>query len=174
MTTEELWRAIPWAPGYDVSEYGQIASWKPVRKNNPTPKERRLLKPARDKDGYARYTLQGPASKKMYVRACRVVASVWYGGPSPGMVVRHLDGDNTNDHYTNLRWGTPAENIEDSIRHGVLVRGSAVNTSRLSEQQVRVILASKETLSELARKYDVTVGAIWHIRNKRSWKHVST
>lgn len=168
----EEWRPIPWAPGYEVSEFGRIASWKPVRNNNPPPETRRMLKPAVDKDGYRRYTLRTPQGERLYVRACRVVAQVWYGDPSSGQIVRHLDGVNTNDHFSNLLWGTPAENSADAIKHGTVARGACVNTSRLSEAQVREVLTSNASHTALARAFGVTVGAIWHIRNKRSWKHV--
>ena len=40
-------------------------------------------------------------------------------GPRPnGAVVRHLDGNPSNNAIENLQWGTPAENAEDTIRHG--------------------------------------------------------
>lgn len=34
---------------------------------------------------------------------------VWYDG--------HLDGDPTNNHLDNLRWGTHQENVDDMTRH---------------------------------------------------------
>lgn len=43
-------------------------------------------------------------------------------GPRPdgeaGRHIRHLDDDLTNNHWTNLAYGTPRENTADSIRSG--------------------------------------------------------
>jgi hypothetical protein len=41
--------------------------------------------------------------------------------PSLDHVGRHLDGDRLRNVPANLAWGTPAENIADSIRHGTHV-----------------------------------------------------
>ena len=37
--------------------------------------------------------------------------------PSVAHVVRHLDGDKTNNHILNLAWGTQWDNMQDMKRH---------------------------------------------------------
>lgn len=44
---------------------------------------------------------------------------------------------------------------------------------RLTEQQVREIRASDAPHVELAARFGVTHGAIWHVRTRRTWSHVS-
>jgi hypothetical protein len=34
------------------------------------------------------------------------------------MLTRHLDDDMSNNHLSNLRYGTPAENCQDMFDHG--------------------------------------------------------
>ena len=47
------------------------------------------------------------------------LVALTYIGPCPeGMQIRHLDDDFTNNHWTNLAYGTPKENIADSIATG--------------------------------------------------------
>jgi hypothetical protein len=48
----------------------------------------------------------------------RLVALMAYGPGRPGEVVRHLDGDPTNNHPSNLAYGTPRDNVRDSFRLG--------------------------------------------------------
>ncbi len=166
------WKQIKWAPDYEVSSGGLVASWKPFRNCAPAPTQRRLLSIARDKDGYAKVVVFTQEGKRKTCRVCRLVAEVWHGSPSDGQVVRHLDGNNQNDAAYNLKWGTPAENSNDSKMHGTWAHGKKVNTCKLTQEQVAEALTTKTGHSELARKFGVTPGAIWHIRNKRSWKHV--
>lgn len=45
--------------------------------------------------------------------------------------------------------------------------------TRLNEEQVREIRASKESHAELARRMGISHGAIWHVRTHRTWKHVT-
>jgi hypothetical protein len=168
-----MWKKVPFASSYEVSFDGQVASWKPYRNFAPTPTERRLLKPAMDKDGYARVILHMDNGKRKAFRVCRLIAEVWHGPPTLKQVVRHLDGNNQNDSASNLKWGTPKENSNDSKLHKTWVHGSKVNTCKLNESQVIEALTTSTSHSELSRKFNVSVGAIWHIRNKRSWKHVS-
>ena len=167
------WKKIPWALDYEVSSCGQVASWKPFRKNAPKPNEKRLLILGRDKDGYAKVTLTTNQGTKKYVRICRLVAELWHGPPpSCNSVVRHLDGNNQNNLQINLKWGTNLENSHDSLLHGTRIRGTKVNTCKLNEIQVIEVLHSELGHSDLAKKFGVTPSAIWHIRNKRSWTHV--
>lgn len=167
------WKRLPFADSYEVSSDGQVASWKPYRNYAPMPTDRRLLTPNRDKDGYAKVTIRLNNGKTKTFRVCRLVAEMWHGAPTKGQVVRHLDGNNHNDNASNLKWGTPAENSHDSKLHNTWVHGRKVNTCKLTENQVIEALTTSTSHSELARKFNVSVGAIWHIRNKRSWKHVS-
>lgn len=168
----EEWRPIKGEPGYEVSSFGRVRSWKPLRNFAPAPSEPRVLKSGTDKDGYQRVCLYQHGVSRNEFRVCALVYEAWHGPRPSGAVVRHLDGVNTNDHRDNLAWGTPKQNSMDSQKHGTWVHGPRVNTAKLTEADVREILASDLGHSELARRYGVTPGAIWHIRDNRTWKHV--
>jgi len=169
---EEIrWRPIPSAPGYFVASDGCIGSMKPYRRNAPVPQAPRKLLAKLDKDGYRTHVLY-ISGKRASIRACRVVCEVFNGAPKPGQVVRHLDGSKTNDSPENLVWGTPKENSADMETHGTRLKGSAINTSRLTAEQVQFIRCSDRGHSDLAREFGVTPTAIWFIRAGRVWKHV--
>lgn len=53
-----------------------------------------------------------------------LVARAFLGERLPGQVVRHLDGDHSNNSVDNLQYGTPSENTHDSIRHKTHYYGS--------------------------------------------------
>lgn len=68
-----------------------------------------------------------------------------------------------------LRWATRAENEADKVRHGTLRRGRSINTSKLSEDDVRSIRASAERGTVLAERFGVSTAAISSIRKRHSW-----
>lgn len=52
-------------------------------------------------------------------------------GPRPeGAVCCHIDGDPTNNHVTNLRWGSYSDNNHDLVRHGTHFQASKTHCSK--------------------------------------------
>jgi hypothetical protein len=95
------------------------------------------------------------------------------------MMVRHLDGHNTNDRLDNLAWGTASENQQDAVRHGtqsgLKVRGESTPNHKITEADVIEIrrLAGtmpQRAIGELVGLTQTTVGQI--IR-RQAWKHVA-
>lgn len=73
---------------------------------------------------------------------------------------------------SHLFLGTQIDNIFDMIakgRHRVPV-GVAVNTAKLSEDNVRSIRQSHGSAKGLAAEFGVTTGTIYHIRRGHTWK----
>lgn len=48
----------------------------------------------------------------------RLVALAFIGSPESGQEACHADGDKLNPCVENLYWGTRADNLADSVRHG--------------------------------------------------------
>lgn len=50
----------------------------------------------------------------------RLVCRNFIDNPNPTIfnIVRHLNGDRADCHYTNLRWGTQRDNMHDAMDHG--------------------------------------------------------
>lgn len=101
-----------------------------------------------------------------------------FNGPPPfeGAVVRHLDGDSLNNCADNLAWGTPKENSEDAIRHGVRPRGERVNTSKLKAGEVvemRRLADEGETPRALGERYGIATTGVYLILKRRRWTHVA-
>jgi hypothetical protein len=74
--------------------------------------------------------------------------------------------------------GTALDNIADMNAKGrratiPVRRGQEASKTKLNEQDVIEITASKKPNKELARAYGVTAAAIWNIRRGRSWRHIT-
>lgn len=78
-----------------------------------------------------------------------------------------------NPHH--LWEGTPGENMDDKTAKGRGSFGEAVNTAKLSEEDVSNILrraARGEMQLHIATSYNVSPGAVSCIVKRKSWKHV--
>ena len=106
---------------YWVSEDGKVYSYFPPSNwkcSKPHPgkitKERwKIRKPFLDKGGYKCITFS-PTPKeprKLAHKIHRIVAELYVPGYFEGAHVDHIDGNRTNNHYTNLQWCTPEYNL---------------------------------------------------------------
>lgn len=66
-----------------------------------------------------------------------------------------------------LRWGTARDNQLDRFVSGT------ITSSVLTEEDVKVIRSSPEKAQTVADKFNVTLGTIYDIRQRRTWKHVA-
>lgn len=101
-------RPVASAPRYWVSDRGRVYYLKRGRL--------RRMKQQTNPDGYRRVTLYVAGAKvSLYVHRLVLLAFV---GPCPaGLEACHGDGNQKNNHLTNLRWDTPKMNAADRIRH---------------------------------------------------------
>jgi len=85
------------------------------------------------------------------------------------MEVLHSDGTRDNNALSNLRYGTHAENCEDTARHGRAHRGAKHHMTKLTEADVLNIRESNWSGVALAARYGVTPDVISKIRHRKSW-----
>lgn len=88
----------------------------------------------------------------------------------PGLLVRHMCGNPMCCEPTHLRGGTAHQNNLDTLRHG------RNRSSVLTKRDVRSIREMAErglSNTAIARIYNVTRTSIYHIVNRKTWKHVS-
>lgn len=95
-------------------------------------------------------------------------------GPIPaGQWVLHRCDNPACVRPSHLFLGSAQENVDDMVRKGRQNRGEARPIARLNETIVREIRASKENNCALARRYQVNVSTVRHVRIGRTWGHVS-
>lgn len=72
--------------------------------------------------------------------------------------------------------GTQADNVADMWDKGRARQGkpegSSHGMSKLTEELVREIRASKENGPAIARRLSISTSQVYDIRNRRSWKHI--
>lgn len=102
LTKWRAWQPIP-GMNYEASNDGLI------RRVGTT----YIMKQSLRADGYYQIRLHSKTYKVHYL-----VALAWHGTPATGLEVRHMDGVRTNNQWTNLRYGTRSENMQDKDRHG--------------------------------------------------------
>ncbi len=128
---------------------------------------------AKGLNGYGRFKAEG----KLYLP--HRLAWEWENGPIPaGMVVCHRCDNPSCVNPTHLFCGTQSENMLDAKSKGRLndLSGERNRSSRLTEGQVlrirEIYARGKTTHRELARIYEVSETAIWHIVNRSTWQHI--
>ena len=156
---------------YIVSENGIIFNTKTCE-----------IKKSRDnvkgKDRHQRVSIK---NKSYYLS--RIVAEAFVPNPRPKKykLVRHLDDDPYNNHYTNLKWGTPKQNTRDAIRnkrivydeHRKYAKGDLHGNRVLDSKKVKKIikLLNKSTpLKEISDKFGVDIDVVRHIYKGTSWR----
>jgi hypothetical protein len=116
----EMWLpVVGWETGYEVSSYGRVRSItrQIVHKNGRTHTyQGKILQPTiHPKGGYLLYNLTQP---RRTVTGHVLFMRTFVGLPLPGVEVRHLDGNLSNNHWTNLAYGTRLDNMADQRKHG--------------------------------------------------------
>lgn len=169
------WVDVPgWGSRYQISERGDVRSKdmlvgakggaKALRKG-------RLLAPVRKANGYLCVTLTDGVNRPQ-VMVHRLVARAFLGECPIGLHVLHGDGNKSNNHYANLRYGTPAENIADTLRHGRRKVGENHPMAKLDADAVAHIRSSSRTGAALATMYGVSKAHVSAIRHGRVWRRL--
>lgn len=159
-------RALSDFPGYEIDEFGRVFSTKRAARIE--------IRQHKMKDDYANVILfkDGVRHTKL---VHRLVLQTFVGNAPDGYIARHLDGNKNNNVLSNLKWGTPLENIADKTKHGTQTRGSDVVVSKLSKGDVEWIRAYPDVpgkYSKIARRLQVSPKAIKDILTGRTWGHV--
>lgn len=105
---------------FEVSDHGRVRSLDrrvPCAGGKTRMIRGQLLRPVVTDSGHLVVTLPGRPRRK--TRIHRLVLTAFVRPPQPGEEGCHdPDPDPTNNHLSNLRWDTRAENNRDTVRHG--------------------------------------------------------
>lgn len=175
--TKIKWKTIPSFADYEVSEFGE------VRRRTATKRTYigRLLSPMKKKqvgafgDSYIYYNLHSNGQKKQRC-AHQLVAEAFLGKKPQGAYgVLHKDGTRSNNHYSNLCWGSHTQNMKD-VADMALLKGSKAGSAKLTEAQVLEIRNKYSDRSKAVRlisqEYGVSENCITSVLLRRSWRHI--
>lgn len=146
-------RPVPGFPGYYVGNDGSMWSmWKlrhrpgKGRTGNEVylSETLRQLK-TKNSRGYRRVMLY-KEGKPHEFGVHRLVLLVFVGACPEGKECCHKDGNPSNNHVSNLYWGTKSENTQDQIRHGTfqkIIEGSRkFHTGRKVTDEVKARISA--------------------------------
>lgn len=172
----ERWLPIDGHDGYEVSNHGRVRSYR-VGNGQPERTEPKILAGSWIGPSKALYHAVKLAPDFQMKKVHHLVLKAFVGPrPTWATLVRHLDGDPSNNHVANLVWGTAEQNYADRHRHGTHNSGSRNGRTSLTESQVAEIrrqLQAGALRAELAVRYGVTKSVINHIATRTTWSHVA-
>lgn len=172
---------------YAISNFGRLISYKynfkegTVLKPNITNKLQVFrYKVARDEGGYFH----------KHLMIARVVAEAFVNKPSEEHdFVIHLDFNNTNDHYTNLKWVTEEEKyahqrinpniIEGHAKRIVKMRslqqGAKLDTTQVMRIKRMIHDPNRKTRMRLiAKQFGISEMQLYRIKSGENWANVPT
>lgn len=115
----ELYKSIEGFPLYEVSNYGRVRSWNNRFGKLEHPKQLKL-----NNNGMGRPVVSLSRNGKSTTK--KVHHLILWGFCEPRPTEKHEcchnDGNRSNNHADNLRWGTHQENMADMVKHGTIKR----------------------------------------------------
>lgn len=165
MTAERWLPVVGLAGRYEVSDLGGFRNSRTGVIRRPGPNR-----------GYQQVNIM-TGGRRIAVKIHRAVLEAFVGPCPAGMECRHRDNNPSNNHLTNLAWGTPVENAADRAAHGTQQRGTGVPSAVLTEAGVtalRQARANGSTLDQLAARFGVSAVQASRIASGQAWRHVTT
>jgi hypothetical protein len=127
-------------------------------------------------NGYVAFTVGSGRKKHKTVRLHRVVCEAFHGpAPQDKPQARHLDGNQLNNHSSNIAWGSQLDNERDKDRHGTRPCGELVKRAVLDEPTVKKIKRMSSVGLSAKSIGDIlgfNRGTIAGVTCGRNWKHV--
>ena len=167
----EIWKEfdtkLPSGKGLIVSNFGRL--------KNTDWKDRKIGdNGAGYKNVNMTYFVDGvQKSKKFYIH--RLVASLFCPNSNPEELtqVNHKDGDKSNNHYSNLEWASPSDNMRHSHKRGLnMGRRQHGSTQKASDEVVAWAYYQVKFLgrgiTDVATKSNLPRTTLSSIMNKRS------
>lgn len=164
---EEQWRPVIWHNDYEVSNLGNVRSWRPSGNSKLRPEHPRLLSQW-NSNGYRAVTLSIKRQTKHFL-VHTLVAEAFIGPRVDGLVVCHIDDNRLNNQVGNLKYGTYSDNGKDAVRNKKLKSGENHPLAKLSDKDVDIIrylvLSLKKTHKEVADIFGIASSTVSGIIN---------
>jgi hypothetical protein len=158
----EKWKKYP-RYNYLISNYGRVYSLR----------SKRVLHTVTRRGGY-KYLYLWHEGRRVGCFVHGLVAELFVGVRPKGLIVRHKDGDGSNNIYNNLHYGTHAQNYADRIDHGTDQFGEKNPNVKLNWQIVDLMREeyAKGILnqSEVGRLFNLRLSTSYKVLTHRSWR----
>lgn len=122
----EIWKALPWFPGVEISTFGKVRTLDRVVSSESGTyfTEGKVLKQYKSTDGYLLVSI--PINGKWTMKVVhRLIAQAFIKNPNNLQEVNHKDCDRKNNNVDNLEWCTHKENIAYRDKCGHTAKNNA-------------------------------------------------
>ena len=118
---------------------------------------------------YRTVCLRGNGRQKTVYMHRLVVES--FIGPRPdGMVINHKNGNKQDNRLFNLEYVTNIDNIIHAIE---ILHSAPYKLTSKDVLDIRCLIKSGKRIREIAQDFGVSPDAIYGIRSRRTWRHVT-
>ena len=140
----------------------------------------RILKQKLDKDNYLSINMSmGGRGNTKQVFVHRLVAEAFIPNAENKALAKHIEGNAINDCVANLKWVTPRENVEHSIKIGLKNNdhGSLSCNSKLSPNEINYCRKMYQPRSKLygcralAKRFGVSKSTMSYILNNKTYSY---
>lgn len=146
-----MYKTIPHYPNYEINSTGLV-------RNKTTGHNMKWIDNGKGYKSVKLYNTDRPQGRLCLVH--RLVLSTF--NPSDGgLDVNHIDGDKSNNSFTNLEWVTKSENTQHAHMIGLFQNKLAIEQVR----EIKDLLKHQQTMSSIARAYGVKHSTVWKIAN---------
>ena len=174
--TQEVWKDIPGYPGYQVSDFGRVATL--VKRGSKAKyyisNTRTVMRQSSRHLGRLYATIR-KNNRAHQIPIHRLVLLAFIGPCPERMECCHNDGNHLNNYLSNLRWDTCESNWADRKIHGVARIGEKSHLAKLTNEKViiiRFLYHNKISAKRLASLFNLHEATIHCVINGRRWKHV--
>lgn len=161
---------------YMVSNFGRIASLRHNGRGGFNFRPSAMIMVTRSKTSrYDSFIARGSNRTSLTKLVHRAVAEAFIPNPMNYPCVNHKDCDKLNNRVENLEWCTYKQNHTHAVENSLIKRnrGEEAGTSSLSDNDVMLIVKSKDNICVEARKWGISYGSVWNIRRGITWGHVT-
>jgi hypothetical protein len=176
--SQEVWKAIPGYPGYEVSDHGRVRSyWRKGHysiSSKLTDSVQKIMNLTPCPSGHLHLRLCRN-NKALTMRVHRLVLLAFIGPCPDGMQACHNDGNPSNNYLNNLRWDTQSSNQLDSLKHGTKPLGMNHKNSKLTDKdikEIRRLFDEGFPRTSISFAFNICVRLVYRIANREVWVHI--
>jgi hypothetical protein len=181
----EEWRRVVGFPEYEVSNLGNVRSWK-VWNGRQRPLPHPMV--ASSVRGYLVVSISS-GETRVQKKTYALVLEAFVGPRPDGMQGCHNNGDKSDNRLDNLRWDTAKANHADKLAHGTTARGDRHGSrtkpesvprgtrngwAKLDDEKVADIrrrVAADESKPLIAALHGVALCTIYRVAKRERWAH---